>query len=60
MLGRIDITPFATPVLMRADGVIKPLPIAGGLPAAYAPGSPMRSVDVVLDSVLLCQHLGLW
>jgi len=30
--------PFAAPDLMRASGVIKPLSIAGGLPAAYAPG----------------------
>ena len=33
-------TPIAAPVLMRADGVIKPLSIAGGLPGACAPGEP--------------------
>ena len=35
-----DMTPFAAPFLLRADGVIKPLSIAGGLPGAYAPGEP--------------------
>jgi predicted MFS family arabinose efflux permease len=39
-LGGPDVTPFAAPVPMRADGVIKPLSIAGGLPGAYAPGEP--------------------
>ena len=35
-----DATPFAAPAPLRADGVIKPLSIAGGLPGAYAPGEP--------------------
>jgi len=33
-----DVPAFAAPVLMKANGVIKPLSIAGGLPGAYAPG----------------------
>jgi hypothetical protein len=33
-----DLIPFAAPVLMRADGVIKPLFIAGRLPGESPPG----------------------
>ena len=54
-LGDPDVNPFVSPVLMRVDGVIRALFIAVGLPGAHAPGARMRSVDVVLDSVLLCQ-----
>jgi transposase len=36
----LDVTPFAAPAPLRADGVIKPLSIAGRLPGAYAPGEP--------------------
>ena len=51
--------PLVAPVLKGAIGVIRPPSIAGGLPGAYAPGEPMRSVYAVLDPVLFCQHLGL-
>ena len=54
-----DVTPFVGPGLMRAIRLNSPFPLVKDFQVRSSLESRMPSVDVLLDPVLFCQHLGL-